>query len=154
MNDPNAAGPLAVAKAAEAARAKLPTPAEQKAKYGEITLLDFPQFAKNLFPGVTHMDLFSGFFGDVDDSSMYFPEGSPNQGFDPLSPSGRKWLDKLANICVKTGMKVQHISNNAPTKLAAYGSPEKDALRTAGVAFGMRWMEGPSGLGVRSRGRK
>ena len=27
MNDPNAAGPLAVAKAAEAARAKLPTPA-------------------------------------------------------------------------------------------------------------------------------
>ena len=87
MNDPNAAGPLAVAKAAEAARAKLPTPAEQKAKYGEITLLDFPQFAKEMFPGVTHMDLYSGFFGDVDDNSMYFPEGAADQGFDPLSPS-------------------------------------------------------------------
>jgi len=61
MSDPNAAGPLAVAKAAEEARAKLPTPAEQKAKYGEITLLDFPQFAKDTFPGVTHMDLYSGF---------------------------------------------------------------------------------------------
>jgi len=150
MNDPNAAGPLAVAKAAQAARAKLPTRAEQKAKYGEITLLDFPQFAKELFPGVTHMDLYSGFFGDVDDNSMYFPEGSADQGFDPLSPSGRKWLDKLANVCVKTGMKVQHISNNAPTDLAEYGSPEKDALRKAGVAMGKRWIKGLSVLGVKS----
>ncbi|MGO8814600.1 MAG: sugar phosphate isomerase/epimerase family protein, partial [Terriglobia bacterium] len=149
-NDPNAAGPLAVAKAAEAARAKLPTPEEQKAKYGEITLLDFPQFAKDTFPGVTHMDLYSGFFGDVADDSMYFPEGSADHGFDPLSPSGRKWLDRLANVCVKTGMKVQHISNNAPTNLAEYGSPEKDALRKAGVAMGNRWIEGLSVLGVKS----
>jgi sugar phosphate isomerase/epimerase len=149
-NDPNAAGPLAVAKAAEAARAKLPAPAEQKAKYGEITLLDFPQFAKDTFPGVTHMDLYSGFFGDVGDNSMYFPEGSADQGFDPLSPSGREWLDRLANVCVKTGMKVQHISNNAPTNLAEYGSPEKDALRKAGVAMGKRWIEGLSVLGVKS----
>ena len=149
-NDPNAAGPLAVAKAAEAARAKLPTPEEQKAKYGEITLLDFPQFAKDTFPGVTHLDLYSGFFGDVGDDSMYFPEGSADHGFDPLSPSGRKWLDRLANVCVKTGMKVQHISNNAPTNLAEYGSPEKDALRKAGVAMGNRWIEGLSVLGVKS----
>jgi sugar phosphate isomerase/epimerase len=149
-NDPNAAGPLAVAKAAGAARAKLPTPAEQKAKYGEITLLDFPQFAKDTFPGVTHMDFYSGFFGDVGDNSMYFPEGSADQGFDPLSPSGREWLDRLANVCVKTGMKVQHISNNAPTNLAEYGSPEKDALRKAGVAMGKRWIEGLSVLGVKS----
>ena len=125
-------------------------PPEQKAKYGEITLLDFPQFTKDTFPGVTHMDLYSGFFGDVGDNSMYFPEGSADQGFDPLSPSGRKWLDRLANVCVKTGMKVQHISNNAPTNLAEYGSPEKDALRKAGVAMGKRWIEGLSVLGVKS----
>ena len=37
-----------------------------KKKYGEITMLDFPQFTKDTFPGVTHMDLFSGLFGDVD----------------------------------------------------------------------------------------
>lgn len=149
-NDPNAAGPLAVAKAAAAARAKVSTPAEQKAKYGELTLLDFPQFTKDTFPGVTHMDLFSGFFGDVEDDSMFFPEGSANSGFDPLSPAGRKWLDKLATICVKAGVKVQHISNNAPTNLAEYGTPEKDALRKAGVAMGKRWIEGLSVLGMKS----
>jgi hypothetical protein len=31
---------------------------EMKKKYGEISLLDFPQFTKDTFPGVTHMDLF------------------------------------------------------------------------------------------------
>ena len=61
-----------------------------KEKYGEITMLDFPQFTKDNFPGVTHMDLFSGLFGDVTDDSMF------TRGFDPLSPSGRKWLDRLA----------------------------------------------------------
>jgi sugar phosphate isomerase/epimerase len=145
-NNPNAAGPIAEARAAAKARAKVPTPAEQKAKYGEITMLDFPQFTKDTFPGVTHMDLYSGLFGDVDDDSMYFPTG----GFDPLSPSGRKWLDKLASTCVKTGMKVQHISNNAPMNLAEYGSPQKDALRKAGVAMGKRWIEGLSVLGMKS----
>ena len=34
-------------------------------------MLDFPQFTKDTFPGVTHMDLFSGLFGDVTDDSMY-----------------------------------------------------------------------------------
>jgi hypothetical protein len=28
-----------------------------KKKYGEITLLDFPQFTRNTYPGVTKMDL-------------------------------------------------------------------------------------------------
>ena len=73
---------------------------------------DFPQFTKDNFPGVTHMDLFSGLFGDVTDDSMF------TRGFDPMSPSGRKWLDRLAAIQVKTGVKCQHISNNAPTNLA------------------------------------
>ena len=69
------------------------TNAQMKEKYGEITMLDFPQFTKDTFPGVTRMDIFSGLFGDVTDDSMFRARGG---GFDPLSPSGRKWLDKLA----------------------------------------------------------
>jgi hypothetical protein len=149
--NPNAARPLAVAEAAAKARAGLPNAQEMKAKYGEITMLDFPQFTKDTFPGVTRMDIFSSLFGDVTDDSMFFqgPNGRPG-GFDPLSPSGRKWLDQLANILVKTGTKVQHISNNAPTNLAAYGSPEEDAKRKAGVDMAKRWLEGCAVLGVKS----
>ena len=44
---------------------------EMKKKYGEITMLDFPQFTKDTFPGVTHMDIFSGLFGDVTDDTMF-----------------------------------------------------------------------------------
>jgi sugar phosphate isomerase/epimerase len=116
------------------------TNAQMKEKYGEITMLDFPQFTKDHFPGVTHMDLFSGLFGDVTDDSMF------TRGFDPLSPSGRKWLDRLAAIQVKTGVKCQHISNNAPTNLAG---PD-DALRKEGVEIGKRWLEGCAVLGVKS----
>ena len=71
--NPNATGPLAVANAATAARANLPNAEQMKAKYGEITMLDFPTFTKETFPGVTRMDLFSGLFGDVTDETMYFP---------------------------------------------------------------------------------
>ena len=62
-----------------------PLSAELKQKYGEITMLDFPQFTKDTFPGVTHMDIYSGLFGDVSDASMF--EGAQ---FDPASPSGRR----------------------------------------------------------------
>jgi sugar phosphate isomerase/epimerase len=149
--NPNAKRPLAVAEAATAARASLPTPAQMKAKYGEITMLDFPAFTKEHFPGVTRMDIFSSLFGDVTDDTMFFPgaNGRPG-GFDPLSASGRKWLDQLASALVKTGTKVQHISNNAPTNLAAYGSPEEDEKRKAGVAMAKRWLEGCAVLGVKS----
>ena len=149
--NPNAAGPLAVANAATAARANLPNAEQMKEKYGEITMLDFPQFTKDTFEGVTRMDLFSGLFGDVTDETMYFPaaNGRPG-GFDPLSASGQKWLEKLANVLVKTGTKVQHISNNAPSNLAAYGSPEEDAKRKAGVEMGKRWLKGCAVLGVKS----
>ena len=125
--------------------------ADLKQKYGEITMLDFPQFTKDTFPGVTRMDLFSGLFGDVSDDSMYFPasNGRPG-GFDPASDSGRKWLDKLANTLVTTGTRVQHISNNAPTNLAAYGSAEEDAKRKAGVDMAKRWLKGCAVLGVKS----
>jgi sugar phosphate isomerase/epimerase len=149
--NPNAKGPLAVAEAAAGARASILTPAQMKAKYGEITMLDFPAFTKEHFPGVTRMDIFSSLFGDVTDDTMFFPgaNGRPG-GFDPLSSSGRKWLDKLANALVKTGTKVQHISNNAPTNLAAYGSPEEEEKRKTGVAMAKRWLEGCAVLGVKS----
>jgi sugar phosphate isomerase/epimerase len=123
------------------------TTQQMKEKYGEITMLDFPQFTKDTFPGVTHMDLFSGLFGDVTDDSMYVhrPDGGFGT-FDPLSPSGRKWLDQLAAKMAATGVKCQHISNNAPTNLAG---PD-DELRKAGVAVAKRWLEGCAVLGVKS----
>ena len=75
-----------------------------KKKYGEITMLDFPQFTKDTFPGVTHMDLFSGLFGDVTDDSMYVSvplmvgaATRVTQEFDPSSAAGKRWLDKMAN---------------------------------------------------------
>src|SRR3982751_2051525 len=107
--------------------------AQMKEKYGEITMLDFPQFTKDTLPGVTHMDIFSGLFGDVTDDSMF-----AGRTFDPMSPSGRKWLDGLANKLVTTGTKAQHISNNAPTDLAG---PDED-LRKAGVEVAKRWLQG------------
>ena len=115
--------------------------AQMKEKYGEITMLDFPQFTKDTFPGVTHMDIFSGLFGDVTDDSMF-----AGRTFDPMSPSGRKWLDQLANKLVTTGTKVQHISNNAPTNLAG---PD-EAARKAGVDVAKRWLQGCAVLGVKS----
>src|SRR3984893_4485245 len=65
-----------------------PRTAEMKKKYGEITMLDFPQFTKDTFPGVTHMDLFSGLFGDVGDDSIFAkrPDGS-TATFEPSRPS-------------------------------------------------------------------
>jgi len=117
------------------------TNAEMKAKYGEITMLDFPKFTKDTFPGVTHMDLFSGLFGDVTDDSMFGP-----RGFDPMSLSGRKWLDKLAANMATLGVKCQHISNNAPSNLAG---PD-EALRKEGVDTAKKWLEGCAVLGVKS----
>jgi sugar phosphate isomerase/epimerase len=114
---------------------------EMKQKYGEITMLDFPQFTKDTFPGVTHMDIFSGLFGDVTDDSMF-----AGRTFDPSSVSGKKWLDKLAAKLVATGTRVQHISNNAPTNLAS----SDDALRKAGVDVGKRWLDGAAVLGAKS----
>jgi len=117
------------------------TSAQMKEKYGEITMLDFPQFTKDTFPGVTRMDIRSGLFGDVTDDSM-FVEGI----FDPSSASGRKWLDKLVAKTVATGTRVHHISNNAPTNLASSDT----ALRKAGVEVGKKWLDGAKILGARS----
>ena len=117
------------------------TSTQMKEKYGEITMLDFPQFTKDTFPGVTHMDLFSGLFGDATDDAMF-----AGRVFDPSTPSARKWLDKLVAKMVATGTKVQHISNNAPTNLA---SPD-EVLRRAGVEIGKRWLDAAGVLGAKS----
>jgi len=117
------------------------TSAQMKEKYGEITMLDFPQFTKDTFPGVTRMDIRSGLFGDVTDDSM-FVQGT----FDPSSPSGKKWLDALVAKMVATGTTVQHISNNAPTNLAS----DDVALRKAGVEIGKKWLDGAKILGAKS----
>lgn len=117
------------------------TSAQMKEKYGEITMLDFPQFTKDTFPGVTHMDLFSGLFGDVTDDSMFV-----GRQFDPSSTSGKKWLEKLASNMAATGVKCQHISNNAPTNLAG---PD-EAQRKEGVEIARKWLEGCAVLGVKS----
>jgi hypothetical protein len=136
-------GPASAPPAAIPANRDRTTTAEMKQKYGEITMLDFPQWTKDTFPGVTRMDLFSGLFGDVTDDSMFMTATEGGEaGFNPASPSGRRWLDRLANTLVKTGTRVQHISNNAPVGLADYGSPEADARRKGGVAMGKRWLEG------------
>src|SRR5688500_6216776 len=118
-----------------------------KERYGEITMLDFPQFTKDNFPGVTHMDLFSGLFGDVTDDSMYVrrPDGGFGT-FDPSSASSRRWLDQLAAKMAATGVKCQHISNNAPTNLAG---PD-ETQRKEGVEIAKRWLTGCAVLGVNS----
>jgi Xylose isomerase-like TIM barrel len=117
------------------------TAEEMRKKYGEITMLDFPQFTKDTFPGVAHMDLWSSLFGDVTDDSMY-----AGRGFDPSTPSGRTWLERLASTCVKTGTKVHHISNNAPTGMAG---PDEEA-RKAGIVVAKKWLDGAAIIGAKT----
>ncbi len=124
-----------------------------KSKYGEITMLDFPQFTKDTFPGVTHMDLFSGLFGDVTDDSMYTEvpvlvgtATRTTMEFDPSSASGRKWLDKLAAKMAATGTRCQHISNNAPRDI----SELDDDKRKTGIAVAKKWIDGAKIIGAKS----
>jgi len=127
--------------------------AEMKKKYGEITMLDFPQFTKDTFPGVTRMDIFSGLFGDITDDSMYVAVpllvGAATRTmmeFDPSSASGKRWLDKLANTMAVKGTTCQHISNNAPRDIS---EPDKDK-RTAGIEVAKKWLDGARILGAKS----
>ncbi len=124
-----------------------------KKKYGEITMLDFPQFTKDTFPGVRHMDLWSSLFGDVDDASMHreftFTRGERSrtfQEFDPSTPSGKKWLGKLADVCVKTGVRVHHISNNAPRNISDLDAEQ----RQEGIAVAKKWLDGAAMIGAKS----
>ena len=124
-----------------------------KSKYGEITMLDFPRFTKDTFPGVTHMDLFSGLFGDVTDDSMYvsvpLTVGAATrvtQEFDPSSASGKRWLEKMANQMKATGTTCQHVSNNAPRDIC---DPDEGKRKT-GIAVAKKWLDGAAMLGAKS----
>src|SRR5580698_8322677 len=127
-----------------------------KKKYGEITMLDFPDFTRSTFPGVYHMDLFSGLFGDVTDPTMFLPAAAPTGAaggaparlgdFDPSTPSGKKWLDRMANKMAVTGTKCQHISNNAPTNICV----DDVDLRKQGIQVAKNWLDAGGILGAKS----
>lgn len=130
-----------------------PRSEEMKKKYGTLTMLDFPQFTKDTFPGVFHMDLFSGLFGDFTDESMYVKSEMTFNGnrrdvfeFDPSTSSAKKWLDKLNAKMAATGTKCHHISNNAPRDIC---DPDP-AKRRAGIAVAKAWLEGASAIGAKS----
>jgi sugar phosphate isomerase/epimerase len=129
------------------------TVAQMKKKYGEITMLDFPDFTKKTFPGVYQMDLFSGLFGEMDDDSMYVKSVVNLEGtnrtvteFDPSSTSGKKWLEKMARKQVVTGTKCHHISNNAPRDICDL-NPER---RKTGIEVAKKWLDGAAMLGAKS----
>jgi sugar phosphate isomerase/epimerase len=124
-------------------------------KYGEISMLDFPAFTKEMFPGVYQMDLISMFFGDDSDDSMvveekenFFTSGKVKtiRAFDPASASGRKWLDKMANKQVTTGTRCHHISNDVPRNICV----SDGELRKAGVAAAKKWLDAAATLGAKS----
>jgi sugar phosphate isomerase/epimerase len=136
-------------------RSTRPNPAadEMKKKHGTLTMLDFPQFTKDTFPGVYHMDLFSGLFGDAADDSMYVKSEMTvngatraNEEFDPSSASGRKWLEKMAAKMAATGTRCQHVSNNAPRDIC---EPD-ESKRRAGIDVAKKWLDGAAILGAKS----
>jgi hypothetical protein len=130
------------------------TVSQLKSKYGEITMLDFPEFTKKTFPGVYQMDMMAGLFGDMDDSSQFVKGGIdtfwgkpfPIVEFDPSSPSGKKWLDKMANKLVTTGTLCHHISNDAPRDISDLDT----AKRKAGIGVAKKWLDGAQTLGAKS----
>lgn len=118
-----------------------------KKKYGEITLLDFPQFTRDTYPGVTKMDLFSGHFGDMNNDSQFVVRevnGEKRPGeFDPSTPASKQYLDKLASKIVATGVYAKHISNNAPRNLADLN----DEKRKEGIQVGKHWLDAAKQIG-------
>ncbi len=113
-------------------------------KYGEITLLDFPQWTRDTYPGVYHLDLWSDVFGDVADLSQYRETKVERDGkafsqysWDPSLPSSWKWLERLAANIERTKTVCQHISNNAPQDLA---DPDEER-RKEGIRIAKIWMD-------------
>jgi sugar phosphate isomerase/epimerase len=131
-------------------RQERPATLELKKKYGEITLLDFPQFTKDTYPGIATMDVWSSLFGDVTDDSMFIKVergGQTRPGeFDPSSMSSKRYLDKLADNIVKTGIKAVHISNNAPRNIA----DNDEELRKEGIRVAKLWLDAAKMIGVKS----
>lgn len=128
--------------------------AAMQKKYGEITLLDYPQWTRDHFPGVTHMDLWSSLFGDVTDDSMYAQsqvtmrdgQSRTTYEFDPSLPSAKKWLDQLANNAAKTGVAVHHVSNNAPRNISVLEADQ----RREGIEVAKKWLDGCAQIGAKT----
>ncbi|MFC2125559.1 sugar phosphate isomerase/epimerase family protein [Bacteroidota bacterium] len=132
-----------------ASRPERPESIELKKKYGEITLLDFPQFTLDTYPGVIAMDLWSSLFGDITDDSMFTRidiNGRTRLGFDPGSPSAKRYLDLLAGKIATTGIKAVHISNNAPRNIADLD----EESRREGIRVAKLWLDASKQIGVQS----
>lgn len=131
-------------------RAESPENIELKKKYGEITLLDFPRFTKDTYPGITAMDLWSSLFGDISDDSMFTRTERDGQirfgDFDPAAPSSKRYLEKLADKIASTGIKAVHISNNAPRNIADLN----EESRREGIRVAKLWLDAAKMIGVRS----
>lgn len=140
----------ALFKRRASSRAERPETVELKKKYGEITLLDFPQFTIDTYPGVPAMDLWSSLFGDVTDDSMFTRTERNGQvrlgDFDPGAASSKSYLDKLAGKIVSTGIKAVHISNNAPRNIADLD----EELRREGIRVAKLWLDAANQIGVQS----
>jgi sugar phosphate isomerase/epimerase len=131
-------------------RTERPEITELKQKYGEITLLDFPQFTRDTYPGVTAMDLWSSLFGDINDDTMFVKterDGQTRFGdFDPSALSSKRYLEQLAAKIASTGTKAIHISNNAPRNIADLD----DELRREGIRVAKLWLDAAKMIGVKS----
>jgi len=122
-------------------------------KYGKITLLELPEFAKKTFPGVYHVDVWSSLFGDVSDSSMFETQKITFNGavreiseFDPATASGKRWLEKAAAKYKAEGVRIHHISNNAPRNIC-----DPDAsLRKQGIEVAKKWLDAGAIIGAKT----
>ncbi len=120
---------------------------ELKAKYGEITMLDFPQFTKDTYAGVTTMDLWSSLFGDVTVDSHFATQdvgGRTRREFDPSARASKRYLDRLVANMGSTGVRAQHVSNNAPRNLADLD----ETKRQEGIRVAKTWLDACQQLGV------
>jgi sugar phosphate isomerase/epimerase len=131
-------------------REERPENIQLKQKYGELSLLDFPQFTRDTYPGVIAMDLWSSLFGDINDDSMFTRierDGQTRLGdFDPSTPSSKRYLEQLASKIVSTGTKAVHISNNAPRNIADLN----EELRREGIRVAKLWLDAAKIIGVKS----
>jgi len=121
-----------------------------KEKYGEITLLDFPQFTLDTYPGVPAMDLWSFLFGDLSDDTMFTTRERNGRSylgdFDPGASSATAYLDQLADKIATSGLKAVHISNNAPRNVADLDEEK----RKEGIRVAKLWLDASKHIGVQS----
>jgi len=131
-------------------RSENPETTALKEKYGEITLLDFPRFTLDTYPGVPAMDLWSSLFGDLSDDTMFTTRERNGRSylgdFDPGAPSATAYLDQLADKIATSGLKAVHISNNAPRNVADLDEEK----RKEGIRVAKLWLDASKHIGVQS----